>query len=175
MSHATQTKQATQTVQSTAHPNKKMSLLLMAGHLCCDINQGALVATLPFLVLLGGFSYTEATALLFASNIASAIIQPLFGWLGDTFQKPWIMALGITLAGLGMAGVGIFSTYWLILVSAMVSGIGIAMFHPEGGRLANLVAGEKKSSGMSIFAVGGKLGFSAGPLMAAAALSSWGL
>lgn len=28
---------------------------------------------------------------------------------------------------------------------------------------------------MSIFAVGGKLGFSAGPLMAAAALSSWGL
>lgn len=28
---------------------------------------------------------------------------------------------------------------------------------------------------MSIFAVGGKLGFSAGPLMAAAVLSSWGL
>lgn len=54
------------------------------------------------------------------------------------------MALGITLAGLGMAGVGIFSTYWLILASAMVSGIGIAMFHPEGGRLANLVAGEKR-------------------------------
>lgn len=175
MSHDTQTKQATQAIQSTARPNKKMSLLLMAGHLCCDINQGALVAALPFLVLLGGFSYTAATALLFASNIASAIIQPLFGWLGDRFQKPWIMALGITLAGLGMAGVGIFSTYWLILASAMVSGIGIAMFHPEGGRLANLVAGEKKSSGMSIFAVGGKLGFSAGPLIAAAALSSWGL
>lgn len=151
MSHDTQTKQATQAIQSTARPNKKMSLLLMAGHLCCDINQGALVATLPFLVLLGGFSYTAATALLFASNIASAIIQPLFGWLGDRFQKPWIMALGITLAGLGMAGVGIFSTYWLILASAMVSGIGIAMFHPEGGRLANLVAGEKKEFGNEHF------------------------
>lgn len=147
----------------------------MAGHICCDINQGALIACLPFLIFLGGFSYTAATALLFASNIASAVIQPLFGWLGDTFQKPWIMALGIIFAGAGMVGVGFFQSYWLILTSAMLSGIGVAMFHPEGGRLANLVAGEKKSSGMSIFAVGGKLGFSIGPLMTAAALSTWGM
>lgn len=155
--------------------SKGLSYLLMTGHIAADINQGALIATLPFLVLHGGLSYTAVTALLFASNIASAIIQPLFGYLGDKVARPWFMALGITLAGVGMAGVGVAGNYWLILACAMVSGIGVAMFHPEGGRLANLVAGKQKGAGMSIFAVGGKLGFSIGPLMAAAALTSFGL
>ena len=63
--------------------DKLANYLTMLGHLCADINQGALSAILPFLVVGAGYSYLEATMLLFASNIASGIIQPLFGWLGD--------------------------------------------------------------------------------------------
>ncbi len=162
-------------VNNTTQRNRRYSFLLMIAHMCDDINQGALVATIPFLVLYGGYSYAAAAAVLFASNAASGIIQPLFGWLGDKVSRPWFMSLGIFLAGLGMTGVGLFSDYPLVMASAVVSGIGIAMFHPEGGRLANLVAGEQKGSGMSIFAVGGKLGFTVGPLIAAAVLSTWGM
>lgn len=75
--------------------------LTMFGHLCSDINQGALSATLPFLVA-GGYSYLQATTLVFAANIASAVIQPLFGWLGDRKPCPWLMAMGVALAGVGM-------------------------------------------------------------------------
>lgn len=60
--------------------DKLANYLTMLGHLCADINQGALSAILPFLVVGAGYSYLEATMLLFASNIASGIIQPLFGW-----------------------------------------------------------------------------------------------
>ena len=151
------------------------SYLMMIAHLCDDLNQGALVAVIPFLVLHNGYSYAEVTALLLASNAASAVIQPLFGWLGDKKPRPWLMALGIFLAGIGMAGVGVLPNYPLIMASAMLSGIGVAMFHPEGGRLGNLTAGEQKGKGMSIFAVGGKLGFTFGPLVATAAISLWGL
>ena len=154
----------------TSTSNKKLSYLLMAAHLCDDVNQGALVALMPFLVLHYGYSYAAVTALLFASNAASAIIQPLFGWLGDRHQRPWLMAVGIFLAGTGIALIGVMPNYELDLAAAMVSGIGVAMFHPEGGRLANLVAGAQKGTGMSIFAVGGKLGFTFGPLLAAAAV-----
>lgn len=161
--------------ENATRRKRRYSYLLMVAHMCDDINQGALVATIPFLVLYSGYSYAATAALLFASNAASAVIQPLFGWLGDKTSRPWFMALGIFLAGLGMTGIGLFSDYAFIMVSAVVSGIGVAMFHPEGGRLANLVAGEKKGSGMSIFAVGGKLGFTVGPLIAAAALSAWGM
>ena len=151
------------------------SYLMMIAHLCDDLNQGALVAVIPFLVLHNGYSYAEVTALLLASNAASAVIQPLFGWLGDKKPRPWLMALGIFLAGIGMAGVGVLPNYPLIMASAMLSGIGVAMFHPEGGRLGNLTAGEQKGKGMSIFAVGGKLGFTFGPLVATAAITLWGL
>lgn len=155
--------------------DRRYSYLMMIAHLCDDLNQGALVAVIPFLVLHNGYSYAEVTALLLASNAASAIIQPLFGWLGDKKPRPWLMAAGIFLAGIGMAGVGVLPNYPLIMASAMLSGIGVAMFHPEGGRLGNLTAGEQKGKGMSIFAVGGKLGFAFGPLVATAAITLWGL
>ncbi len=155
--------------------DRRYSYLMMIAHLCDDLNQGTLVAVIPFLVLHNGYSYAEVTALLLASNAASAIIQPLFGWLGDKKPRPWLMAAGIFLAGVGMAGVGVLPNYPLIMASAMLSGIGVAMFHPEGGRLGNLTAGEQKGKGMSIFAVGGKLGFTFGPLVATAAITLWGL
>lgn len=152
-----------------------LSWLLMTGHLCTDLNQGALTAVFPFLVVYSGFSYTEVAFLVFASNAVSAVIQPLFGWLGDRRARPWLMALGMFLAGLGLAGVGLLESYPLIIASAMLSGLGVAMFHPEGGRLANLVAGKKKGSGMSIFAVGGNLGFAVGPMLAVAGIAAFGL
>ena len=74
---------------SRTQGDKLANYLTMLGHLCADINQGALSAILPFLVVGAGYSYLEATMLLFASNIASGIIQPLFGWLGDRHPCPW--------------------------------------------------------------------------------------
>ena len=155
--------------------NKKYSLMLMGGHLCTDINQGALSAVLPFLVMYDGFSYAEVSLVIFASTIVSAIVQPLFGVLGDRKARPWFMALGVFLAGLGMFGVGLAPDLRVIVPSAMLSGIGIAMFHPEGGRLANLVAGEHKGRGMSIFAVGGNVGFATGPVLVAIFIGTFGM
>ena len=85
------------------------------------------------------------------------------------------MALGVFLAGLGMFGVGLAPDLRVIVPSAMLSGIGIAMFHPEGGRLANLVAGEHKGRGMSIFAVGGNVGFATGPVLVAIFIGAFGM
>ncbi len=160
-------------MNSTEHT--KYNYLLMLGHLSTDINQGALLAVMPFLVLNQNFSYTAVAIMVFASNVISAVVQPLFGRLGDRVSCPWIMSLGILLAGFGMAGVGLLDSYPLIVASAMVSGVGIAMFHPEGGRLANLCAGSKKGNGMSIFAVGGNLGFMVGPMMIAVFVSFFGM
>jgi FSR family fosmidomycin resistance protein-like MFS transporter len=147
----------------------------MFGHICTDINQGALPALLPFLVLNYDFSYAMAAGLVFSANLVSAIIQPLFGHIGDRISCPWLMSLGIILAGGGLAIIGFLDTYPMIFAASLISGIGIAIFHPEGGRIANLVAGENKGSGMSIFAVGGNIGFAAGPIIASTALMAIGM
>lgn len=155
--------------------DKLANYLTMVGHMCADMNQGALAATLPFLVAAYGYSYASVAMLVFAANIASAVIQPLFGWIGDKRPSPWFMAAGVFLAGLGMSGIGLLDGYWATVASAMVAGIGVAMFHPEGGRLANLAAGEHKAGGMSIFAVGGNIGFFIGPMLAAVSMSVFGV
>jgi FSR family fosmidomycin resistance protein-like MFS transporter len=55
------------------------SYLLMLSHTCSDLNQGALPALLPFLILHNNLSYTSAAGLMFAANFVSSIVQPFFG------------------------------------------------------------------------------------------------
>ena len=155
-------------------PNK-LPFVLMGGHICVDAAQGGLASVLPFLVIQSGFSYAEITALVLAANSASAIIQPLFGWLGDRKARPWLMSAGVALAGIGLALVGVLQSYWLIVAAAMVSGIGNAMLHPEGARLANLAGGEDKAVSMSVFSVGDQGGFCRGPIISVAAITAFSL
>lgn len=154
---------------------KRVQYLTMLGHLSTDINQGAIPALLPFLIAAHGFSYMEAAFFVLASNMISAIIQPLFGWLGDRVSKPWFMAAGVLLASAGFAGIGFVQSYYVMLLFACVSGIGVALYHPEGGRLANLASGETKGKGISIFSVGGNLGFATGPILVVAGMALFGL
>jgi len=85
------------------------------------------------------------------------------------------MSLGLVVAGSGMAIVGFLSGYWMIAVAVMVSGIGVAIFHPEGSRAANHVSGKNKSTGMSVFSVGGNLGYVVGPLIVSVITPALGL
>lgn len=149
--------------------------LLFLGHLFTDINQGALPAMLPFLIPVHHLSYAAAAMIVFAANIASTVVQPLFGHFADRISKPFLMPVGLLLAGVGLALVGISSDYRMIILVVIISGIGIAAFHPEGARLVNYLAGEKKATAMSIFGVGGTLGFAFGPLIITTALLYWGL
>ena len=149
--------------------------MLSLGHLFTDINQGALPAMLPFLIPAHHLSYAAAATIVFAANIASTIVQPLFGHFADQVSKPFLMPVGAPLAGIGLALVGIRPDYRLIILVAVTSGIGIAAFHPEGARLVNYLAGEKKATAMSIFGVGGTLGFAIGPLIITTTFLHWGL
>ena len=133
--------------------SNKLPFVLMGGHICVDAAQGGLASVLPFLVIQSGFSYTEITALVLASNIASAVIQPLFGLMGDKKARPWLMSVGVALAGLGIALVGVLQSYWLVVLAAMVSGVGNAMLHPEGARLAYLAVTAFGLSGTLVYLV----------------------
>ena len=154
----------------------KYFMALSAGHASADINQGALPAMLPFLVIASGLGYAQLAGLTFAIAIASTSTQPIFGLIADKFSRTWVVPIGVLVSGIGLALIGLLSDYyWLMFAAALLSGIGVAAFHPEGARLANKLAGRKKGSAMSIFSVGGAIGVAAGPLIATPALISMGL
>lgn len=149
--------------------------VLSSGHLFTDLNQGAVAALLPFLISERGLSLAAAGALVFAATVSSSLVQPLFGIFSDRTPIPALMPLGVLLAGVGMALVGVAPSYPLIFASVVVSGIGVAAFHPEAARFANYVSGARRARGMSFFSVGGNAGFALGPLVATPLVLAFGL
>lgn len=148
---------------------------LSAGHLFTDLNQGAVAALLPFLISERGLSLAAAGALVFAATVSSSLIQPLFGIFSDRSPIPALMPLGVLLAGVGMALVGVAPNYALIFASVVLSGVGVAAFHPEAARFANYVSGSRRARGMSFFSVGGNAGFALGPIVATPLVLVFGL
>jgi MFS transporter, FSR family, fosmidomycin resistance protein len=153
---------------------RAMTLLSFA-HVVDDYNQSFVPALLPFLIVQRHLTHEAAAGLVFAQAISSSVIQPAIGILADRRSMPWLIALGMFLAGCGVAAIGWLTPLWVLYLAALVSGIGVAAFHPEAARFANYVAGDRKASGMRWFAVGGNLGFAIGPTFATAAIAAWGL
>ncbi len=149
--------------------------LLATAHVADDLNQSFIPAMLPYLILERHLSHQTAGTLVLCQAMSSSVIQPAIGHLADRRSMPWLIAVGLLLAGGGVAALGVLPTMPLLFLAALVSGIGVAMFHPEAARFANWVAGDQKASGMRWFTVGGNLGFAVGPAFAIAAISLWGL
>lgn len=155
--------------------NKKALIILSASHLVTDLNQGALPALLPFFKEALQLSYTMAGSILLFANLTSSIIQPIFGYLSDKKPIGWLLPLTPFIACLGISLSGYTPNYYLLLVYSIVTGIGVAGFHPEGFKTAYFFTGEKKATGMSIFSVGGNLGIALGPVWALSLVTAFGL
>src|SRR4029077_19141255 len=149
--------------------------VLSAGHLFTDVAQGSIPALLPFLIVRDHLGYAAASALVLAATIASSVIQPSLGHLSDRRSLPWLMPLGPALGGLGVALAGLAPSYWLTFAAIVLSGVGVAAYHPEGSRFANYVSGSRRASGMSLFSVGGNLRFALGPVLLSPLLLVFGL
>ncbi|MGH2945461.1 MAG: MFS transporter [Solirubrobacteraceae bacterium] len=155
--------------------DRRALAVLGGGHLCVDVCQGAVPALLPFLAAERGYSYAGLGALVLASTLGSSIIQPLFGLLSDRFARPWLMPVGLVLAGVGIALAGPAPAYGLTAAAVVVSGVGVAMFHPEGAKFAGLASRERQGRGMSLFSVGGNAGFALGPVLTTPLVLVFGL
>jgi FSR family fosmidomycin resistance protein-like MFS transporter len=162
-------------VRLGAGVDRRAMATLSAGHLFTDVGQGSIPALLPFLIVRDHLNYASASALILAATISSSVIQPLFGHISDRRSLPWLMPIGPALGGLGVALVGIAPSYGLTFAAVVLSGIGVAAFHPEGSRFANYVSGARRSSGMSLFSVGGNIGFALGPALVTPLVLTFGM
>ncbi len=154
--------------------HRRAIAIFAAGHGFTDLNQGALPALLPYFALAYHFTYAQAAGLTFAATIASSIVQPFFGQLSDRAPASWLIPAGVFFAGLGMSLIGVAPTYPLMVLALIVSGLGVAAFHPEAARGMHAVSGRLKATSMSVFSMGGTAGFALGPLLATVLMQQFG-
>jgi FSR family fosmidomycin resistance protein-like MFS transporter len=158
-----------------AEIDKRAMAALASGHLATDFANGALPALLPFYVDRFGLSYTLAAALILVSAISSSVIQPFFGLWSDRRGAIWLLPVGVAVAGVGIALAAAAPSYWLVVVFVLVSGLGVAAYHPEGSKFAAYTSGHRRASGMSLFSIGGNLGYALGPAIATPLVLALGL
>jgi len=147
--------------------DRRAMAALSGGHFTTDFAGGALPALVPFIHDRFHLDYLLSAVLILASSVSSSVIQPLFGLWSDRRGALWLLPLGVAVSGVGIGLAADAPRYWLVCLLVIVSGVGVAAFHPEGSKLAAYASGPQRASGMSIFSVGGNVGYALGPAIAA--------
>ena len=165
-------------VASTSDPvraNAKLISLLALGHFVVDLNQGSLPALLPFLKAAHQLSYAAVATIVLAANVASSLVQPVFGYFADQSARRWMLPTSVLLTGAGFALMGLAPGYGTLVALVLLMGFGVAAYHPEGYKTATSVAGERKATALSWFSLGGNVGVALGPPVITALVTAVGL
>lgn len=142
--------------------------LLSLGHLMNDLYGNLMTSLTPYLVVRGVISVTTAGLVLLVYLIGSSVLQPLFGILSDRSGRRLFAVAGPLWVGAAAALFGWAGSPAALLALAAFGGIGTAAFHPQAASMVNGLNQRSKGFSMSIFSMGGNIGFACGPAVAAA-------
>ncbi|HRE81776.1 MAG TPA: MFS transporter [Opitutaceae bacterium] len=147
---------------------------LSVSHLLNDTIQGMLPAIYPLLKTTFALSFTQIGLITLVFQGTASLLQPLVGTWTDRRPMPYSLGIGMSITMIGIVILSQAGNFTVILLSSALIGFGSAVFHPEASRLARLASGGRHGFAQSLFQVGGNLGSSLGPLLAAAIVMSRG-
>ncbi|MFE1244929.1 MFS transporter [Fictibacillus sp. NPDC058756] len=136
-------------------------------HLLNDSMQAVIPAIFPILEKSMGLTFTQLGWIAFTLNITSSVMQPIVGWYTDRTTSPYLLPFGMMASLIGMLGIAFADSFYMIIISVIGIGLGSAVFHPEGSRVAYMAAGNQRGLAQSIYQVGGNSGTSLAPVMTA--------
>ncbi len=151
---------ATQTVYS-------LLFAISFSHLLNDVIQALLPAIYPVLKHSYDLTFTQVGLITLTFQVTASLLQPLVGFYTDKKPMPYSLMTGMGLTLCGLISLAMAHSFHMILFSAALVGSGSAIFHPEASRIAHMAAGTRRGLAQSLFQVGGNMGSSFGPLLAA--------
>ena len=136
-------------------------------HLLNDMIQSLILAIYPMLKDNFSLSFAQIGLITLTYQITASLLQPLVGLYTDKRPQPYSLpvGMGFTLAGLVLMSIA--PNFGVLLVAAALVGCGSSVFHPESSRVARMASGGRYGLAQSLFQVGGNVGSSLGPLLAA--------
>src|SRR5476649_483478 len=136
-------------------------------HFLNDTMQSLIASVYPILKESYSLDYTQIGLITLAFQFTASLLQPVVGHMTDKKAQPYSLALGMGFTFFGLLLLSVAARYPVILVAAALVGLGSAVFHPESARIARLASGGRYGLAQSVFQVGGSLGSSMGPVLAA--------
>ena len=110
-----------------------------------------LIPALPFLINDFDISYNTSSWILTSYLIAGAVMTPIIGKLSDIYGKKKILLIVIIIYSLGTLLGGMSNNIFMLIMSRIVQGIGLAMFPVAFAIIRDKFPQEKLSIGQGIF------------------------
>lgn len=153
--------------KETSAPMFKILYIIGICHLLNDALQAVVPAMFPILEKSMGLSFTQLGIIAFSLNMVSSVMQPVVGVVTDRKPMPFALPVGLSFTLIGVLGLGFAPSFSFVVLSVVLIGLGSAVFHPEGSRVAYMAAGSKRGLAQSIYQVGGNTGQALAPLITA--------
>ena len=161
-------------VQATTGITFRILVALSICHCLNDTLQSVISAVYPLFKEDLGLSFAQIGLITLVYQSAASVCQPLPGLFFDKWPSAWSLPTGMSFTLVGLLSLAFANTLPLVLCSVALVGIGSSVFHPEASRLTSLASGGKRGLAQSLFQVGGNLGGSLGPLLAAVFVAPYG-
>lgn len=161
-------------VQATTGITFRILVALSICHCLNDTLQSVISAVYPLFKEDLGLSFAQIGLITLVYHSAASVCQPLTGLFFDKWPSAWSLPTGMSFTLVGLLSLAFANTLPLVLCSVALVGIGSSVFHPEASRLTSLASGGKRGLAQSLFQVGGNLGGSLGPLLAAVFVAPYG-
>ena len=161
-------------VQATTGITFRILVALSICHCLNDTLQSVISAVYPLFKEDLGLSFAQIGLITLVYQSAASVCQPLTGLFFDKWPSAWSLPTGMSFTLVGLLSLAFAGTLPLVLCSVALVGIGSSVFHPEASRLTSLASGGKRGLAQSLFQVGGNLGGSLGPLLAAVFVAPYG-
>ncbi|MBP1807301.1 MFS transporter [Rubellimicrobium aerolatum] len=143
-------------------------------HCINDIMQSLVSAIYPLLHDEFALDYWQIGLLTFAFTVTASVLQPVVGVVTDKRPMPLALPLGMGSTLLGIVVLALAPNYPMLVLGAMMIGVGSSIFHPEASRVARAASGGRYGTAQSVFQVGGNVGHAVGPLLAAFIVAPFG-
>lgn len=151
---------------------------LASAHFLIDLFASMLPAILPAIRAEFALSLSRAGLVLAAMYITCNAVQPLTGHWRAEKRQPLFLHIGLIL-GAGICLLGALprgnGAFVLMMLLAVVSGVGIAILHPEGLRGVHRLRHIPPAVSTAVFMAGGFLGYAAGGAVSAFLVARFGL
>lgn len=147
---------------------------ISVSHLLNDMIQSLILAIYPLLQNEFSLSFTQIGMITLTYQITASLLQPIIGYYTDKHPQPYSLPIGMGFTLSGLLLLAVAQTFPLVLLAAALVGTGSSVFHPESSRVARMASGGRHGLAQSVFQVGGNLGSSLGPLLAALIIAPYG-
>lgn len=149
-------------------------LSLSLCHCCNDALQAVVNSLYPLIKDDLSLSFIQIGVITLCYQLSASILQPLMGIYLDHKPNPWFITLAAFFTFSGLVCLAYANSFMLVIGSVVLVGMGSSIVHPEASRLTSLAANGHRGLAQSVFQVGGNLGSSIGPLLAALVIAPYG-